>query len=101
MVTHIAKVWINRVRLSILHVVSCVDKPLELDGAYTGVLSCWGWGWAGDVEVDIIYIPFMMTAQYTGLLGTVQRLTLQQLRIQLNIRARLVKSDRKVLKPFP
>ena len=27
---------------------------------------------AGDVEVDITYITFMMRAQYTGLLSTVQ-----------------------------
>ena len=27
---------------------------------------------SGDVEVDIIYITFMMRAQYTGLLGTVK-----------------------------
>ena len=78
-----------------------VDKPLSLTGLVRVFYRVGVGVGSGDVEVDIIYMPIMMTAQYTGLLGTVQRLTLQQLRIQLNIRARLIKSESGVFKPFP
>ena len=46
-------------------------QPRQVRQVMLRVQYWYGFG-SGDVEVDIIYIPFMMTAQYTGLLGTVQ-----------------------------
>ena len=50
---------------------------------------------AGDVEVDITYITFMMTAQYTGFIGTVQNSHYDNKCSEYNwIYVHVIKSDR-------
>ena len=45
---------------------------LELHGTYTGVFRVGVDVGAGDAEVDISYITFILRSQYKWLLGTVQ-----------------------------